>query len=53
VSFPISRRFGNDAKLLMNHAIPEVDAGYIARPKLLEDHLRHQQHSISGAVFAA
>lgn len=42
-----------DAKLLMNHAIPGVNAGYITRPKLLEDHLRRQQQAISSAVFAA
>jgi hypothetical protein len=38
-----------DAKLLMNHAIPRVNAGYITRHKLLEDHLRSQQQAISGA----
>ena len=42
-----------DAKLLMNHAMPGVNAGYITRHKLLEDHLRHQQQKISSAVFAA
>ena len=42
-----------DAKLLMNHTIPGVNAGYITRHKLLEDHLRSQQQSISSAVFAA
>jgi hypothetical protein len=42
-----------DAKLLMNHAIPGVNAGYITRHKLLEDHLRNQQQAISSAVFAA
>ncbi|WP_315773654.1 MULTISPECIES: tyrosine-type recombinase/integrase [unclassified Bradyrhizobium] len=42
-----------DAKLLMNHAIPGVNAGYITRPKLLEDHLRRQQQAISSTVFAA
>lgn len=42
-----------DAKLLMNHAIPGVNAGYITRHKLLEDHLRTQQQAISSAVFAA
>ncbi len=42
-----------DAKLLMNHAIPGVNAGYITRHKLLEDHLRSQQQTISSAVFAA
>lgn len=42
-----------DAKLLMNHAIPGVNAGYITRHKLLEDHLRRQQQAISNAVFGA
>lgn len=36
-----------DARLLMNHAIPGVNAGYITRHKLLEDHLRAQQQAIS------
>lgn len=42
-----------DAKLLMNHSIPGVNAGYITRHKLLEDHLRRQQQTLSSAVFAA
>jgi len=42
-----------DAKLLMNHAIPGVNAGYITRHKLLDDHLRSQQQAISNTVFAA
>ena len=42
-----------DAKLLMNHSIPGVNAGYITRHKLLEDHLRRQQQAISSAAFAA
>jgi site-specific recombinase XerD len=42
-----------DAKLLMNHSIPGVNAGYITRHRLLEDHLRKQQQAISSAVFAA
>jgi hypothetical protein len=42
-----------DAKLLMNHSIPGVNAGYITRHKLIEDHLRRQQQAISSAVFAA
>ena len=42
-----------DAKLLMNHAIPGVNAGYITRHKLLEDHLRCQQQAISSVVFRA
>jgi len=36
----------------MNRAIPGVNAGYIARYKLLEDHLRSQQQAISRALFA-
>ena len=42
-----------DAKLLMNHTIPGVNAGYITRHKLLEDHLRSQQQAISSAVLAS
>ncbi len=42
-----------DAKLLMNHAIPGVNAGDITRHKLLEDHLRSQQQAISSTAFAA
>ena len=42
-----------DAKLLMNHSIPGVNAGYITRHKLLEDHLRRQQQAISSVVSAA
>ena len=42
-----------DAKLLMNHAMPGVNAGYMTRHKLLHDHLRRQQQIISSAVFAA
>ncbi|MCK1445668.1 integrase family protein [Bradyrhizobium sp. 2] len=42
-----------DAKLLMNHSIPGVNAGYVTRHKLLEDHLRSQQQTISRAVFTA
>jgi integrase len=41
-----------DAKLLMNHSIPGVNAGYITRHKLLENHLRCQQQAISSAVFS-
>jgi hypothetical protein len=37
----------------MNHSIPGVNAGYITRHKLLEDHLRWQPQTISSAVFAA
>jgi site-specific recombinase XerD len=42
-----------DAKLLMNHSIPGVNAGYVTRHKLLEDHLRSQQQAISTAVLSA
>ena len=42
-----------DARLLMNHAMPGVNAGYITRHKLLEDHLRSQQQAISKVVFEA
>ncbi|MBZ9989936.1 integrase arm-type DNA-binding domain-containing protein [Mesorhizobium sp. BH1-1-5] len=42
-----------DARLLMNHAIPGVNAGYISRHKLLEDHLRAQQQAISDKIFSA
>lgn len=41
-----------DAKLLMNHALPGVNAGYITRHKLLEDHLRGRQQAISSAILA-
>jgi site-specific recombinase XerD len=40
-----------DAKLLMNHAIPGVNAGYVTRNKLVRDHLRRQQQAISSTVF--
>jgi hypothetical protein len=40
-----------DCRLLMNHAIQGVNAGYITRHKLLEDHLRHQQQMISDTIF--
>jgi integrase len=42
-----------DAKLLMNHSVPGVNAGYVTRHKLLEDHLRSQQQAISTAVISA
>ncbi|WP_254017829.1 hypothetical protein [Mesorhizobium escarrei] len=42
-----------DARLLMNHAIPGVNAGYISRHKLLEDHLRAQQQAISTTMFGS
>ncbi len=34
----------------MNHLVPSVNAGYITRSKLLSDHLRHQQETISGKI---
>jgi integrase len=36
-----------DIHLLMNHSVPGVNAGYITRSKLLNDHLRQQQEMIS------
>jgi hypothetical protein len=42
-----------DAELLMNHAVPGANAGYVTRHKLLEDHLRGQQQAVSGSMFAA
>ncbi|WP_245333990.1 hypothetical protein [Bradyrhizobium guangdongense] len=42
-----------DAKLLMNHSIPGVNAGYVTRHKLVEDHLRSQQQAISTVVLSA
>jgi hypothetical protein len=41
-----------DAKLLMNHSIPGVNAGYVTRRKLVEDHQRSQQQTISTVVFS-
>ena len=40
-----------DARLLMNHALPGVNAGYITRHKLLHDHLRMQQEAISRTIM--
>ena len=37
----------------MNHAIAGVNAGYITRSKLLNDHLRQQQETISGMITGA
>ncbi len=34
----------------MNHAVAGVNAGYITRSKLLSDHLRQQQETISGKM---
>ena len=41
-----------DARLLMNHALPGVNAGYITRHKLLEDHLRSQQQAVSKVLMS-
>lgn len=42
-----------DIHLLVNHGVPGVNAGYITRSKLLNDHLRHQQEAISRVIFDA
>jgi hypothetical protein len=42
-----------DARLLMNHAIPGVNAGYITRSKILEDHLREKQEAVSRVLMSA
>jgi len=42
-----------DIHLLMNHAIPGVNAGYITRSKLINDHLRQQQEMISRTITDA
>ena len=42
-----------DIHLLMNHAVPGVNAGYIDRSKLLSDHLRLQQEMISRKIIEA
>jgi len=42
-----------DIHLLMNHSVPGVNAGYITRNKLLGDHLRNQQESISRKILEA
>jgi hypothetical protein len=36
----------------VNRAIPGVNTGFIARPKLLEEHLRSRPQAISRALFA-
>jgi hypothetical protein len=41
-----------DARLLMNHSIQGVNAGYITRSKILEDHLRGQQEAISRVLMS-
>lgn len=42
-----------DVHLLMNHSLPGVNAGYITRHRLLDDHLRDQQGKISEVMMAA
>lgn len=42
-----------DIHILMNHSLQGVNAGYITRSALLEDHLRQQQGRISQAVLQA
>jgi hypothetical protein len=37
----------------MNHSVPGVNAGYITRSKLLNDHLRQQQEMISRKMIQA
>lgn len=49
----IAKVSGVDAKLLMNHAIPGVNEGYITREKIVEDHLRAQQQAFSDVIFRA
>ena len=39
-----------DIHLLMNHSLPGVNAGYITRHRLLENHLREQQDKISQLI---
>jgi integrase len=40
-----------DIHLLMNHSLPGVNAGYITRDSLLQDHLRKQQERISKVII--
>jgi integrase len=40
-----------DMHLLMNHALPGVNAGYITREKLVGTHLRHAQQQISDKIW--
>ena len=42
-----------DVHLLMNHSLPGVNAGYITRHRLLENHLREQQEKISAVMMRA
>lgn len=41
-----------DMYLLMNHALPGVNPGYITRSKLMRDHLRAQQEKLSGFILS-
>jgi integrase len=41
-----------DMHLLMNHSLPGVNAGYITRSKLLADHLRKQQETLSSLILS-
>ena len=42
-----------DMHLLMNHSLPNVNIGYITRQKLLLDHLRKQQQTISSLMLGS
>lgn len=42
-----------DIHLLMNHSLPGVNAGYITRERLLNNHLREQQERISKVVMSS
>ena len=42
-----------DMHLLMNHALPGVNSGYITRSKLMRDHLRTQQERLSAFFIGA
>jgi hypothetical protein len=42
-----------DIRLLMNHSVRSVNAGYITRSKPLTDHLRQQQETISRKMVDA
>lgn len=41
-----------DMHLLMNHALPGVNPGYITRSKLMRDHLRAQQDKLSAFILS-
>ena len=42
-----------EAAFVQLHSVPGVNAGYITRSKLLGDHLRHQQETISRKLTEA